>query len=70
MTITIHLLYFNFLFYIFKMIDRITCNDVGLYLWYSVFAFKSSMSTFGKPLMSNSSSCSLKMDINRLGMMS
>ena len=47
-----------------------TCNEFSVYLWYSVFAFKSSKSMFGSPEINNSSSCSSKMEIRRLGMMS
>ena len=47
-----------------------TWIDVAWYLWYSVFARKSSMSIFGKPEINNSNSCSLKIEINRFGMMS
>ena len=37
---------------------------VTLYLWYSVFAFKSSMLMSGKPESNSSNSCSLKIAIN------
>ena len=47
-----------------------TWIELDWYLWYSVLAFKSSMSMVGRPEMSSSSSCSVKMEISLLGMIS
>lgn len=54
-------------FYIFQLL---TCNEFVWYLWYSVFAFKSSISTFGNPEINSSNSCSLKIEIRRIGIIS
>lgn len=51
-------------------IDVCTCMELDWYLWYSVLAFRSSMSMVGKPEISSSSSCSVKMEISLLGMIS
>lgn len=48
----------------------LTCREFTWYLWYSVFAFKSSMSILGKPETSSSNSCSLNIEISRFGIMS
>lgn len=52
-----------------EMLKR-TWIEFAWYLWYSVFALRSSISTFGKPDISSSNSCSLNIEINRFGMMS
>lgn len=48
----------------------LTCADLEVYLWYSVFAFRSSMSISGRPDMRSSSSCSLNIEIKCFGIMS
>lgn len=55
-------------FLIFRFV--VTCIEFAWYLWYSVLAFRSSISTFGRPEISSSSSCSLNIEMSLLGMMS
>lgn len=52
------------------IISCYTCKEFALYLWYSVLALRSSISTLGNPLINNSSSCSLNIEISRLGIIS
>ena len=48
----------------------LTCIELDWYLWYSVLALRSSMSMVGRPEMSSSNSCSVKMEMSLLGMIS
>lgn len=47
-----------------------TWIELDWYLWYSVLAFKSSISIVGRPEISNSSSCSVKMEMSLFGIIS
>ena len=57
-----------------KKISRLLCtwicSEEGWYLWYSVFAFRSSMSTFGRPDIRSSNSCSSNIETSFFGIMS
>ncbi len=50
--------------------NELTCIEFAWYLWYSVLAFRSSISTLGRPEINNSSSCSLNIEMSLFGMLS